>query len=85
MSHDQKTGGNSSIIAAVVIIVLIVLFGAFGGLICFGGYLAVRAIIKSGMSVPARVIFSVIVILAFLALMAGYLYLSVVLQTQMDT
>lgn len=80
---DAKKFGGSDIAATIVSVVLVLLFGLLGALICYGGYWAVRAVIKSKMSVAAKVILSIILIIAFIVLMVVFIFASAALQAEM--
>lgn len=70
----KKKGGTGSAIGSTVAAVLVWrLFGLVGALICFGGFWAVRAVIKSKMSVALKVILSVLIVLGCLILMFVYI------------
>ncbi len=64
----KKTTGTT-IAATVVSVIVFILFGAIGGLICYGGYWAVLAIAKSKMPTGAKVVLATLVGLAFLILL----------------
>ncbi len=70
----KKKGGTGSAIGSTVAAVLVwQLFGLAGALICFGGFWAVRAVIKSRMSTALKVILSVLIVLGGLLLMFLYI------------
>lgn len=64
----KKASSAADVAATVVSFGVFYLFGILGGLICYGGYWAVRAVIKSKMPVAAKVILSVVLVFVFLAL-----------------
>lgn len=68
----KKTGGVT-IAATVVSVIVFFLFGAIGGLICYGGYWAVLGIAKSKLPTTAKVILGVVVGLAFLILLFAFI------------
>lgn len=71
---EKKKGSTAAnVTATVVSVVVFYLFGLVGGLICYGGYWAVRAVIMSKMSVAAKVILSIILVFVFLALMVAFI------------
>ncbi len=71
---EKKKGGTGSLVGSTVAAVLVWrLFGLIGGLICYGGFWGVRAIIKSKMPVAAKVVLSILVILGLLILMFVYI------------
>lgn len=70
----KKKGDTGSVIASTVAAVVIWrLFGILGALICYGGFWAVRAVIKSKMSTALKVILSVLIVLGFLILLFLYI------------
>ncbi len=80
----KKKMGSSDWVATVLAVVLVRLIGVVGALICFGGYWAVRAIIKSRMSVGAKVALSILVGLAFVLLFIVFLIFSVYLSASLN-
>lgn len=75
----KKKISGSSIGAVVGTVVMMRLFGLIGALICFGGFCAVRAVIKSKMAVAAKVVISVLLVLVFLGLLIFFILFSSVL------
>lgn len=69
----KKKMGGSTIAATIVSVVVFYFFGLLGGLICYGGYWLVYAIIRSKMPVAAKVILSVVVVLVFLVLLVLFI------------
>ena len=69
----KKKSTAADVVATVVAVGVFYLFGLVGGLICYGGYWAVRAVIKSKMSVAAKLILSVVLVFVFLALMVAFI------------
>ena len=80
----KKKVDGSGWIATVVTIVLVRLIGLIGALICYGGFWAVRAIIKSKMAVGAKVILSIVVIVAFLVLLVVFFILGIYLSASIN-
>ena len=70
-ASDDGTG--SAIGSTVAAVLVWQLFGLAGALICFGGFWAVRAVIKSRMSTALKVILSVLIVLGGLLLMFLYI------------
>lgn len=68
----KKTGGMT-IAATAVSVIVFFLFGAIGGLICYGGYWAVLGIAKSKLPTAAKVILGVVVGLAFVILLFAFI------------
>ena len=69
----KKKGGTGSAIGSTVAAVVVwKLLGLVGALICFGGFWAVRAVIKSKMSTALKVILSILIVLGCLLLMFLY-------------
>lgn len=80
---EKKKGGTGSVIGSTVAAVLVWrLFGLVGGLICYGGFWGVRAIIKSKMPVAAKVVLSTLVILGLVILMIVYILFVASLQLE---
>lgn len=71
---EKKKMGGSDWVATIVTIVLVRLVGVVGALICFGGYWAVRAIVKSKMSTGMKVLLGVLVGLAFIVLFVVFIF-----------
>lgn len=69
----NKAGGGLTIAATAVSVIVFFLFGAIGGLICYGGYWAVLAIAKSKLPTTAKVILGVVVGLAFVILLFAFI------------
>lgn len=66
----KKNKSTGSVIGSTIVAVVIgYLFGAVGGLICYGGFWAVYAIAKTKLPVPARVVLCVLTALVFLFLL----------------
>lgn len=63
----KKASSAADVAATAVSAGVFFLFGVLGGLICYGGYWSVRAVIKSKMPVAAKVILSVVLVFVFLA------------------
>ncbi len=76
----KKSSGASTIVATIVSVIVFRFFGILGGLICFGGYWAVRAVILSKMPVAAKVILSVVIVFGFLLLMFLFILFAASLQ-----
>lgn len=72
----KKKAGGSTVAATVVAVIVFFLFGAIGGLICYGGYWAVFAIAKSKLPVAAKVILGVLVSIVFLVLLIAFILFS---------
>lgn len=71
---EKKKGGTGSLIGSTVAAVLVWrLFGLVGGLICYGGFWGVRAVIKSKLPVAAKVVLSILLILGLVILMFVYI------------
>lgn len=68
----KKASSAADVAATVVSFGVFYLFGILGGLICYGGYWAVRAVIKSKMSVVVKVILSIVLVLVFFVLFIIY-------------
>ncbi len=73
---DKKKMGGSDWIATIVSMLLVWLVGPVGALICFGGYWAVRSIVKSKMTTGLKVFLGVIVGLAFFVLLVVFVFFS---------
>lgn len=69
----KKGDTGYAIGSTVAAVVLWRLFGILGALICYGGFWAVRAIIKSKMSTALKVILSVLIVLGCLVLLVLYI------------
>ncbi len=63
---------GADVAATVGAVVIFRLFGLLGGLLCYAGYWAVRAVIKSKMATAVKVILSIVLILVFLVLLFVY-------------
>lgn len=72
----KKKVSGSTIAATVVSVIVFYLFGIIGGLICYGGYWAVRAIAKSKMPLAARIILGILVGLIFFVLLIVFILFS---------
>lgn len=79
----SKSKGATAI-ATVVAVIVFFLFGALGGLICYGGYWAVLAIAKSKLPTAAKVILGVVVGLAFLILLIVFIFFAAGLRQSMQ-
>ncbi len=73
---EKKQSTVMSIISIVVSVVVFKLFGLLGGVICFGGFAVVMAIMKSKMSTTAKVILSVVTIVGFVLLLFAFILFS---------
>ena len=81
---EKKKMGGSDWVATILAVVLVRLVGVVGALICFGGYWAVRAIVKSKMAVGAKVILSILVGLAFVILFIVFIIFSAYLSASIN-
>ena len=72
--QPKKKGSTAAdVVGTVVSVAVVFMFGLVGGLICYGGYWAVRAVITSKMSVAAKVILSVVLVFVFLILLIAFI------------
>ena len=69
----KKGDTGYAIGSTVAAVALWKLLGLIGALICYGGFWAVRAIIKSKMSTALKVILSVLIVLGCLVLLVLYI------------
>ncbi|MDE6016627.1 MAG: hypothetical protein K2H41_13220 [Acetatifactor sp.] len=69
----KKGDTGYAIGSTVAAVALWRLFGILGALICYGGFWAVRAIIKSKMSTALKVLLSVLIVLGCLVLLVLYI------------
>ena len=81
---EKKKMGGSDWVATILAVVLVRLVGVVGALICFGGYWAVRAIVKSKMAVGAKVVLGILVGLAFVLLMIVFIIFSAYLSASIN-
>ena len=75
---------GATIVATIVAAIVFFMFGAIGGLICYGGYWAVLAIAKSKLPTAAKVILGVVVGLAFVILLVVFIFFVAGLQQSMQ-
>ncbi len=73
---EKKQGAGAGILSVVVSVIVFKFFGIIGGVICFAGFAAVTAIIKSKMSTALKVVLSVLTVLGFLVLLFAFILLS---------
>lgn len=76
----KKKASGSTVAATVVSVIVFFMFGIFGGLICFGGYWAVKSIATSRMPLAVRIVLSVIVGIIALALLIAFILFSATIQ-----
>lgn len=80
---QKKKMGTDSVIATIGAVVLVFLVGVLGALICYAGYWLVRTVIKSNMNMALKVILSVIIVIAALALLVSMIVAASVAQASL--